>query len=80
MNVLSYNKKKRDLVFNWQVSKNYDLIGLQEIYCVTNDTCIDRWKINGKLMGKNGGVGHVTLWEHVFVWIKKIVKKFIVVT
>jgi len=35
---------KRDLVFNWQVSKNYDLIGLciQVTHCVTNDTCIDR--------------------------------------
>lgn len=34
--------KKRDFLFNWQVSKNYDLIGLQETYCVTNDTCIER--------------------------------------
>ena len=36
------DNRKRDLVFNWLVSKKYDCICLQEMHCTGVD--INRWK------------------------------------
>ena len=41
--------RKRELVFNWLVSKKYDCICLQETHCTGVD--INRWKSEWKTQG-----------------------------
>ena len=43
------NNKKRELVFNWLVSKKYNIICLQETHC--SDTDIEQWTSDWKNCG-----------------------------
>jgi exonuclease III len=43
------DNRKRELVFNWLVSKKYDCICLQETHCTGVD--INRWKSEWKTQG-----------------------------
>ena len=64
------DNRKRELVFNWLVSKKYDCICLQETHCTGVD--INRWESEWKTQG-----GGASAWLCGSSESKRSLKKFI---